>query len=173
MTTIEEHPAVERYLAALRAGLGELSAAEREEIAHEIQAHVAEARAAGRGVDEALRSLGPADALARAYAVELLLNRRPGPPGLGRWFRLLVVLAATGLPSLVLIPMLLTVGLVLVVHERQAPLVDPDTGRNLGAPERLVGELEVVSVEPRFSVARPRSGTGFARGQVARPAEGR
>ena len=65
------------------------------------------------------------------------------------------------------------VGAVMVVHERQAPLVDPDTGLNLGAPERLVGELEVVSVEPRFSVARPRSGAGFARGQVARPAEGR
>ncbi|HJS48234.1 MAG TPA: CsgG/HfaB family protein [Gemmatimonadales bacterium] len=61
-----------------------------------------------------------------------------------------------------------TVGMVLELYERQPPLVDPDTGRNLGAPERLLGEVEVVSVEARFSVARVRSGGGFARGHVVR-----
>jgi curli biogenesis system outer membrane secretion channel CsgG len=66
-----------------------------------------------------------------------------------------------------------TVGAVFAVYEQQPALVDPETGRNLGAPERLVGEVEVVSVEPRFSVARARGGAGFARGQVARPVERR
>ncbi|HJS47975.1 MAG TPA: CsgG/HfaB family protein [Gemmatimonadales bacterium] len=66
-----------------------------------------------------------------------------------------------------------TLGMVLELYERQPPLVDPDTGRNLGAPERLLGEVEVVSVEPRFSVARARSGSGFARGHVVRRAGGK
>lgn len=65
-------------------------------------------------------------------------------------------------------------GVVLEVYERQPPLVDPETGRNLGAPERLVGTVDVVSVEQRFAVARAREGTGFAKGQVVRrPAERR
>jgi hypothetical protein len=106
------HPAVLRYLDALRAGLSELPRAEQDEIVREIELHFGEALAAGREPDEVLRSLGPADALARAYAVELLLNSRPGGAGIGRWFLLLGVLAATGLPALVLVPMLLTMGLV-------------------------------------------------------------
>jgi uncharacterized membrane protein len=108
----QAHPAVLRYLDALRAGLSELPRPERDEIVREIELHFGDAIAAGREPDEVLRSLGPADALARAYAVELLLNSRPGGQGIGRWFLLLGVLAATGLPALVLVPMLLTMGLV-------------------------------------------------------------
>ena len=67
----------------------------------------------------------------------------------------------------------MTAGAVLEVYERQPALVDPETGRNLGAPERLVGTVEVVSVEPRFAVARAREGTGFAKGQVVRRSAGR
>jgi hypothetical protein len=48
--------------------------------------------------------------------------------------------------------------------------VDPESGRNLGSPERRVGTIEVVTVEARFSVARVKDGAGFARGQVVRRA---
>lgn len=65
----------------------------------------------------------------------------------------------------------LTPGMVLEVFERQPPLVDPESGRNLGSPERRVGAIEVVTVEARFAVARVKEGTGFARGQVVRRSE--
>ena len=111
----QTHPAVLRYLDALRAGLSDLPRAEQDEIVREIELHFEEATSAGREVGEVLRSLGPADALARAYSVELILNARHGGRGLKRWFLLLSVLAATGLPALVLVPMLLTMGLVFLL----------------------------------------------------------
>ena len=68
------HPVVERYLTRFEAAINEFDFPEEEEIAREIRNHMAEAHAAGEALDAVLQTLGPADVLARAYAVELALN---------------------------------------------------------------------------------------------------
>jgi curli biogenesis system outer membrane secretion channel CsgG len=59
-------------------------------------------------------------------------------------------------------------GLVLEVYDVQPPLIDPDTGKYLGAPDKLLGEIQVDSVKTGFSTARIVSGAGFARNNVVR-----
>ena len=59
-------------------------------------------------------------------------------------------------------------GLVLEVYETQAALIDPDTGKNLGAPDRLLGEIQIETVKAGFSTAKVVSGSGFARNNIAR-----
>ena len=59
-------------------------------------------------------------------------------------------------------------GLVLEVYEVQPPLIDPDTGKNLGAPDKLLGEIQLDSVKAGFSTARILSGSGFTRNNVVR-----
>lgn len=73
-----ENPAAGRYLQRLERELAALAGRERADILREIEDHLADAQAAGRPLAEVLAALGPADALARAYAVELALNRPPG-----------------------------------------------------------------------------------------------
>ena len=59
-------------------------------------------------------------------------------------------------------------GLVLEVYETQPALIDPDTGKNLGAPDKLLGEIQVENVQAGFSTAKVVSGGGFARNNVVR-----
>jgi uncharacterized membrane protein len=73
---MNEHPVVTRYMTTFDAAMTMLEAGERQAINQEIRNHIAEATAAHRSLDEVLRALGPADALARAYAVELLMHPR-------------------------------------------------------------------------------------------------
>ncbi|MEO8451418.1 MAG: CsgG/HfaB family protein [Gemmatimonadota bacterium] len=60
-------------------------------------------------------------------------------------------------------------GLELEVYEAQPALVDPETGKALGAPERLIGTIMVQTVLEKFSTAK---GTGtaaeFVRGNIVR-----
>lgn len=49
-------------------------------------------------------------------------------------------------------------------------LIDPDTGLNLGAPDRRVGAVVVEAVEEKYAVARPVDGDAFQRGQLLRMA---
>ena len=60
------------------------------------------------------------------------------------------------------------VGMELDVYEVQPALVDPETGRNLGAPDKLIGTLVVTSVLGKFSTARMAGGDGFSRGNIVR-----
>ena len=69
-----EHPVIARYMATFGVAIKRLDADERAAIEQEIRSHIAEATAAGRSLDDVLTALGPADALARAYTVELLMN---------------------------------------------------------------------------------------------------
>jgi uncharacterized membrane protein len=73
---MQEHPLVERYISVFEAALAALDVPEGKEIAVEIRSHIAEALAEGKPLDTVLEALGPADGLARAYAVELTLNPR-------------------------------------------------------------------------------------------------
>lgn len=108
----QEHPLVERYVARLREGLSALTPADRDDIIRDIRSHLAEATAAGTPLDAVLTALGPADVLARAYAVELLLNPAPGrPPSRDRFFALLGLVMGLSIPTIVAVSVLGSVGL--------------------------------------------------------------
>jgi uncharacterized membrane protein len=110
----ETHPAVARYLARLREELAGIADRERADIVREIEDHVADAAAAGRSIDEVFASLGPADALARAYAVELALNpARPVPGRIDRVLTVIGLLTVASLPSFVIAVVLGAVGVAL------------------------------------------------------------
>lgn len=115
---IQEHPLVERYLSRLQDGLKLMTPADREEVVRDIRSHIAEATAAGATLESVLTTLGPAEMLARAYAVELVLNPAPGRPpmsGFQRFFALAGILALTSIPTLVIVVTLGAVGISFVV----------------------------------------------------------
>jgi uncharacterized membrane protein len=109
------HPLVDRYLTHLREGLAAMPTADREEVERDIRSHIAEAMAAGTPLDTVLTHLGPADALARAYTVELLLDgSRSKAAGLS-WFQRLLALAGllvlTSIPTIVVVAVLGSIGI--------------------------------------------------------------
>lgn len=59
-------------------------------------------------------------------------------------------------------------GVALEIFDPQPALIDPDTGRNLGAPDKLVGEVVIESVEAQYATAKVVSGEAFKRNQVVR-----
>lgn len=65
-------------------------------------------------------------------------------------------------------PLGVRAGLALEVFEPQPALIDPESGRNLGAPDKLIGEIVVESVEEQYATARVAQGSGFKRNQVVR-----
>ncbi|HWZ46269.1 MAG TPA: CsgG/HfaB family protein [Candidatus Saccharimonadales bacterium] len=54
------------------------------------------------------------------------------------------------------------------VFHPSEPLVDPETGRNLGAPDSLIGSVAVEKALDNYAVARITSGSGMQRGDVVR-----
>jgi len=109
-----ENPLVERYLAKLDAGLRDLPAAERAEVVSEIRNHIAEATAAGKPIDAVLSALGPAEDLARGYAIELLLNRPAASRDTSRTRRFLALVGLVvigSIPTLVVVTVLGGVGI--------------------------------------------------------------
>lgn len=109
----QEHPVVARYLRHFEESLKEFDFPGQQEVAHEIRNHIAEACASGRSLDAVLQSLGPADELARAYAVELLLNRRMSRRmhTLNGFLKVAGLVAATSLATFLIVGMLGTVGI--------------------------------------------------------------
>jgi uncharacterized membrane protein len=98
------HPVVERYMARFETSIRELDSTQRREIAQEIRNHIAEASAAGKGLDAVLESLGPADTLARAYAVELLVNPRDRRlAAVGGFLKMAGIVAAGSLATLLVV----------------------------------------------------------------------
>ena len=99
-------------MARFEGSLEVLDADERRAITQEIRSHVAEATAAGRPLDDVLRALGPSDALARAYAVELLLNPRDRRfDGLAALLKLASIVVAGGFATLMVVSMLGAIGI--------------------------------------------------------------
>jgi uncharacterized membrane protein len=109
----QEHPVVARYMAQFEQCAGEFDFPGRAEIAGEIRNHIADASVAGKPLDAILQSLGPADELARAYAVELLLERRSSRrvQALSRFAKLAGLVAAGSVVSLLIVGVLGSVGL--------------------------------------------------------------
>lgn len=111
-------PLVNRYLSDLDGALTQLAPTERAEVVAEIRQHIQDATAAGRPIDDVLRSLGPVDALARAYQLELLVTPRataPAQPRSDRWLKILGLLAIGSLPTFVIVVVLGTIGLSFIV----------------------------------------------------------
>jgi uncharacterized membrane protein len=109
---------VDTYLAALDAALTSLAPAERAEVVAEIRQHIADATAAGKPIDAVLAALGPVDALARAYQLELLVAPRPSAPDRSRgdrWLKIIGLLALGSLPTFIIVIVLGTIGLTFTV----------------------------------------------------------
>lgn len=108
----EDNPVLVRYMASFEGSLKVLDAVERRAITQEIRNHVAEATAAGRPLDDVLRALGPADALARAYAVELLMNSRSRRfAGLAAFLKLASIIVVGSFATLIVVSILGSIGI--------------------------------------------------------------
>jgi uncharacterized membrane protein len=110
----EHNPVVARYIDRLEAGLAKLSPAERRSVVQDIESHVAEALAAGQPLDHVIESLGPAEELARAYAVELLMHPREDSPKTSRtrrFLKLAGLVAIGSIPTLVIVVVLGSIGI--------------------------------------------------------------
>jgi curli biogenesis system outer membrane secretion channel CsgG len=59
-------------------------------------------------------------------------------------------------------------GVVFDVYAVGEPLVDPATGRTLGAPEERIGAIRVTEVKDRYSIAEAVVGDGFTRNNLLR-----
>jgi len=105
----DHNAAAAPYLARLRDGLKSAPALEREECVREIESHIAEAVASGERLEDVLEKLGPPEKLARAYSLELTLHSRRGNPLL-RWAAVLGVVVTASIPSMILVPLLLGLG---------------------------------------------------------------
>jgi uncharacterized membrane protein len=109
---ITEHPVVARYMAMFGASLKGIDADEHAAIEQEIRSHIAEATAAGRSLDDVLTALGPADALARAYSVELLMNPRDRRrASLAAFLKLAATVVVASFATLIVVTILGSVGL--------------------------------------------------------------
>ncbi len=71
--TEHQNPLIERYMQNFEGALRRYDLSEEKEIATDLRSHIDEALAYGKPLDDVLQALGPADVLARAYAVELKL----------------------------------------------------------------------------------------------------
>ena len=59
-------------------------------------------------------------------------------------------------------------GMTLDVYAQSEALIDPETGVQLGTPDRKVGTIRITQLEEKYSVAEVVSGDGFARGHLLR-----
>ena len=59
-------------------------------------------------------------------------------------------------------------GMELQVYDVQPALVDPESGKALGSPEKLLGTIVIDSVLEKFSTAKVVKGDGMVRGNVLR-----
>jgi uncharacterized membrane protein len=109
---MDEHPLIEKYLSTLEAALAAFNVPEKTEVVVEIRSHIAEALAEGKSLASVLAALGPAEELARAYAVELTLNPRSDrrPSFVLRMLRLIGILVVGSLVTFVVVSLLGTIG---------------------------------------------------------------
>ena len=62
----------------------------------------------------------------------------------------------------------ITPGMEFDIYEQQAALIDPESGRSLGAPDRRIGSVTVDAVQDKYAVARVKDGQGFKRDNLVR-----
>jgi uncharacterized membrane protein len=112
----EANPVIERYMTHFEDSLQNYGLREWKDIGADLRSHIAEALEYGKPLDEVLQSLGPADVLARAYAVELKMNQPADTRGkaIGRFLSVIGILAASGVVSFIVVASLgsITMGFV-------------------------------------------------------------
>lgn len=59
-------------------------------------------------------------------------------------------------------------GEIFTVYEQGEELIDPQTGISLGSEEEELGEIEVVTVKDKYSIAKCLEGSGFSSGNILR-----
>jgi len=92
------------YLAAFETQLRRRGLSDAGDIAADVRSHIDEALGYGRSVESVLETLGSPEALARAYAVELLMQPTPRTPSnLMRWLRLIALIAFGGALTLIIV----------------------------------------------------------------------
>ncbi|NQS88231.1 hypothetical protein HQ584_00325 [Patescibacteria group bacterium] len=57
-----------------------------------------------------------------------------------------------------------------VVYEKGEEFIDPETGISLGVEETQLGEIKVISVKEKYSIAEALEGSNFSRGNIIREA---
>lgn len=108
----EDRPEL-RYVERLRAALGGMPPAECDDIAREVESHIAEARSRGDDIAALIARLGPPERLAGAYRAEALLDRGRGNTGRLEWLAAGALLATTSVVSLMVVPLLALAGILL------------------------------------------------------------
>lgn len=113
----QKHPVVDRYIRALEDAIKQCTLSDQQEIVQEIRNHIAEATAAGKPLTAVLESLGSADALARAYVVELVLHPRTKRPleTLSRFIITAALVAVGSITTLVVVTTLGSIGVTFVL----------------------------------------------------------
>jgi uncharacterized membrane protein len=115
---VTNNPVIDRYMDRFASSLSAFECNEQDEIVGDLRGHIAEAEAEGRPLDAVLQAMGPADTLARAYAVELALNprhKRPLNQTVGAAIGTIALVTAGSLVSLVVVAWLGALGLSLTL----------------------------------------------------------
>jgi uncharacterized membrane protein len=99
----EQNPLIERYMKSFESALQRYDLADWKEVAGDVRSHIAEALEYGKPLDDVLKALGPADTLARAYAVELNLNPDRRRSAVGGYLSVIGILAASGVVSFIVV----------------------------------------------------------------------
>jgi uncharacterized membrane protein len=99
----DQNPVIERYMSSFEAALQRHELREWKEIGADLRSHIAEAQGYGKPLDEVLDALGPADTLARAYAVELKINPERRRSVIGGYLSVIGILAASGVVSFIVV----------------------------------------------------------------------
>lgn len=151
------NPVAERYLQTLESSLSAMPPAERAEVVAEIRNHIDDATAAGKPLDEILQRLGSAQALAKSYQVELLLNpRQPGSSWFSRMATLFGLVVMGSLPTFILTILLGSIGLSFTLAGILVFVAGCTTAIGLGLPPGVHLEgppwLAIVIGPPMFAL---------------------
>jgi anti-sigma factor RsiW len=100
----EHNPLIERYMQSFEAALQRHELPEWKEISADLRNHIAEALHY-KPLDQVLEALGPAEVLARAYAVELRINPPADRPRsvVVRYLSVIGILAASSAASFIVV----------------------------------------------------------------------
>ena len=109
----QEDPMIAQYMTRFQCALRRYSVPESAEIAADVRSHIAEALNYGKPLGAVVATLGPADTLARAYAVELLMHepRDARLRFVGRVLKILGLVIAGSFLSLIMVVTLGGLGL--------------------------------------------------------------
>jgi len=152
----QDNPVVERYLERLATALKSFECAESAEIVNDLRGHIEEAQAMGKPLDAVLESIGPAETLARAYAIELELNPRGARfrRTVGGVLRIVGILAAASVVSLLVVGMLGSVALAFTVSGLVLIVVGALEAAGVHLPNVQLGGLSpwiVIAIGPIMS----------------------